>query len=593
MRSIARFMDARNTTEGKFLSVLLSLLLVFSFLNIGMFTDFANAEEDEVVAQTALQAETDEVGDKKMASNEDEVGTKESKDADQSEANQSKSDGEDEVVSDNESDNIKDEGADDPTDDPKPEDPEEADKAGISTSGDQDSSAEKRPSKKVNTLGVEDKVSVFAEVSSGNRYTVMPGEENIELRGQQGSKQSKKWEIASGHDQSISEKNWSDKNSKDKAIEFESKGKDKATISVDKNAKPGSTYIIRHEIGYGVVVEPYEYFYITVDSQEAEVVEIESIDTNTIEVGKAITLTATTTPAGAKIAWESSDSSIADVDGQGKVTAKKTGEVTITAKSGSAKDSITIRVVPQTYTISFDANGGSGSVPDSIDCVENEIVSLPGKPDGLTRDGYIFIGWCTNRDASGVYEGVGWYPRYEEGSEIQMGSQSFTLYAAWARVNGEQRGNIKAAIIHADTEIPAEPGIFSGNNFNYTELNSFPKTNVNLVDWFTPVITTVGVDSVEKALTDYAKQQLENAVIQDYRVSYDPNTDYIAWHVIKDQKNDNYWHIDGTIQKKGNRQTRIRCQWGNGRRGTQWGDSNKGSICHCPWQCEPSCTAWI
>ncbi|MEC4175161.1 hypothetical protein VIN30_01695 [Adlercreutzia sp. R7] len=46
MRSIARFVDARNTAEGKFLSVLLSVLLVFSFLNVTMFTDKANAGEE-------------------------------------------------------------------------------------------------------------------------------------------------------------------------------------------------------------------------------------------------------------------------------------------------------------------------------------------------------------------------------------------------------------------------------------------------------------------------------------------------------------------------------------------------------------------
>lgn len=47
MRTIARFMDARNTAEGKFLSVLLSVLLVFSFLNVTMFTDYAGATEGE------------------------------------------------------------------------------------------------------------------------------------------------------------------------------------------------------------------------------------------------------------------------------------------------------------------------------------------------------------------------------------------------------------------------------------------------------------------------------------------------------------------------------------------------------------------
>ena len=47
MRTIARFMDARNTAEGKFLSVLLSVLLVFSFLNVTMFTDYAGADTNE------------------------------------------------------------------------------------------------------------------------------------------------------------------------------------------------------------------------------------------------------------------------------------------------------------------------------------------------------------------------------------------------------------------------------------------------------------------------------------------------------------------------------------------------------------------
>lgn len=71
MRGLARFMDARNTTEGKFLSVLLSLLLVFSFLNITMFTDLANADEDEAVAQSEeLQEAADEAGDKKAEESE-------------------------------------------------------------------------------------------------------------------------------------------------------------------------------------------------------------------------------------------------------------------------------------------------------------------------------------------------------------------------------------------------------------------------------------------------------------------------------------------------------------------------------------------
>lgn len=63
-------------------------------------------------------------------------------------------------------------------------------------------------------------------------------------------------------------------------------------------------------------------------------------------------------------------------------------------------------------------------------------------------------------------------------------------------------------------------------------------------------MTTVGVDNVNNALTQKAKDELEAAVKAQFP-DYNPETDYLAWHVIKDQRNDNQWHIDGTIQKKG------------------------------------------
>lgn len=48
MHKLARFADARNTAEGKFVAILLSVLLVFSFLNVTMFTDRANAGENDL-----------------------------------------------------------------------------------------------------------------------------------------------------------------------------------------------------------------------------------------------------------------------------------------------------------------------------------------------------------------------------------------------------------------------------------------------------------------------------------------------------------------------------------------------------------------
>ena len=76
-----------------------------------------------------------------------------------------------------------------------------------------------------------------------------------------------------------------------------------------------------------------------------------------MEVGDTLTLQATVTPANATdktVTWSSSDASVAAVDANGKVTAKKAGTATVTAttKSGGKKATCTItvkeKVVPVT-----------------------------------------------------------------------------------------------------------------------------------------------------------------------------------------------------------------------------------------------------
>lgn len=86
---------------------------------------------------------------------------------------------------------------------------------------------------------------------------------------------------------------------------------------------------------------------ITVNAASVPATGIEvSAEKTSIKVGETTQLTATITPDGATdtVTYESSDTSIATVDEDGKVTALKAGEVTITVKAGSVSDTITITV---------------------------------------------------------------------------------------------------------------------------------------------------------------------------------------------------------------------------------------------------------
>ncbi|MBO5846726.1 MAG: InlB B-repeat-containing protein, partial [Bacteroidales bacterium] len=71
------------------------------------------------------------------------------------------------------------------------------------------------------------------------------------------------------------------------------------------------------------------------------------------------------------------------------------------------------------YTITFDANGGEGTM-DSLTIVSGTKKPLPANT--FTRSGYVFAGWNTAPDGSGT--------AYKEFSEIAP-TANITLYAQW------------------------------------------------------------------------------------------------------------------------------------------------------------------
>jgi len=73
------------------------------------------------------------------------------------------------------------------------------------------------------------------------------------------------------------------------------------------------------------------------------------------------------------------------------------------------------------YTVTFSANGGSGTVPAAQSALPGSSITLPDG-SGLNRDGYIFGGWNTNSSGTGT--------NYNAGASYTP-TGNITLYAKW------------------------------------------------------------------------------------------------------------------------------------------------------------------
>jgi len=114
---------------------------------------------------------------------------------------------------------------------------------------------------------------------------------------------------------------------------------------------------------------------------------------NTKALSTTVLTTDGTIPA---VTWTSSDNSIATVSSVGVITAVKLGSATITAGANGVSDSCSVTVVPQNVTVTFNSQGGSTVLSQTVPY--NSTITNPTNP---TLSTYIFGGWfkeasCTN-----------------------------------------------------------------------------------------------------------------------------------------------------------------------------------------------------
>ncbi|MGI5990541.1 MAG: InlB B-repeat-containing protein [Lachnospiraceae bacterium] len=93
-----------------------------------------------------------------------------------------------------------------------------------------------------------------------------------------------------------------------------------------------------------------------------------------------------------------------------------------------ADESVTLyaqweKSTPKTYTVHFDANGGSGEMADQTITTG---VSTALTANAFSRSGYTFIGWSTGADGNGIY-----YADQAQVKDFKQADSNVTLYAQW------------------------------------------------------------------------------------------------------------------------------------------------------------------
>ncbi len=155
---------------------------------------------------------------------------------------------------------------------------------------------------------------------------------------------------------------------------------------------------------------------ITVKPKPQESKPVESVTVtgeSAVTVGSSITLSAQIAPTDAShdgISWESSDSSVASVDGSGKVTGVKAGSATITATAGGRSGSIQIEVKAAETALQSLAIGG----PSSGKKGETVQLTVTARPEGADAS----VNWTSSNEKAAKVDNNGRVTCVEPGEAV-------------------------------------------------------------------------------------------------------------------------------------------------------------------------------
>ena len=155
-------------------------------------------------------------------------------------------------------------------------------------------------------------------------------------------------------------------------------------------------------------------------------------------------------------------------------------------------------------TVSFDANGGTGSMPDQA--VDYDVATaLSPIGTSIINDGYSFVEWNTKADGTGI--------DYEDGDDITT-TEDVTLYAQWTA-----NTYIVSFDANGGSEVKTTIEVYYGSE--YGELPDTIKGGSEFSGWFTEDGTLVTEDTIVTIAKDHVLTAYWDAM--SYKISYETN----------------------------------------------------------------------
>ncbi|MDR0302062.1 MAG: InlB B-repeat-containing protein, partial [Treponema sp.] len=161
------------------------------------------------------------------------------------------------------------------------------------------------------------------------------------------------------------------------------------------------------------------------------------------------------------------------------------------------------------YAVSFNANGGTGTIPDSQMVIAGDSITLPNG-DGFSRDGYGFGNWNTAANGLGT--------DYAEGAAYTVPSGGSTLYAKWIPLY-----TVSFDINEGTGTAPTSHTIKAGDSITLPDGNNFSRPAFEFVGWNTAADGTGNDYAVGAAYTVTTAATLYAKWIPLYTVSFNIN----------------------------------------------------------------------